>query len=164
MWKRDAVLRPVGGAEGAGGQGRQGATGGTAAQQPGGDVKRPLALDVVNIGKSVLIKGEVTGSEELTINAQVEGKIELRQHALTIGPNGKINAPVFAKFVTVLGEVRGNITASEKVNICENGSVDGDLVAPKVTIAEGAHFRGLIEMQRAPGEVDPILRTGVRHS
>ena len=103
----------------------------------------------MNIGKSVVIKGELNGSEDLTIEGQVEGKIELRQHVLTIGPNGKIKAQVFAKSVIVLGEVTGNITATDKVNIREDGSVDGDITAPRVAIAEGAHFRGSIDMQRS---------------
>jgi cytoskeletal protein CcmA (bactofilin family) len=109
----------------------------------------------VNIGKSVVIKGELNGSEDLTIEGQVEGKIELRQNALTIGPNGKIKAQVFAKTVIILGEVTGNVTATEKVDIRDNGSVDGDIAAPRVAIAEGAHFRGSIDMQRTgtkPGD------------
>ena len=103
----------------------------------------------MNIGKSVVIKGELNGSEDLTIEGQVEGKIELRQNVLTIGPNGRIKAQVFAKSVIILGEVTGNVTASEKVDIRDNGSVDGDIAAPRVAIAEGAHFRGSIDMQRA---------------
>jgi cytoskeletal protein CcmA (bactofilin family) len=103
----------------------------------------------VNIGKSVVIKGELTGSEDLTIEGHVEGKIELRQNVLTIGPNGRIKAQVFAKSVIILGEVTGNVTASEKVDLRDNGSVDGDIAAPRVAIAEGAHFRGSIDMQRA---------------
>jgi cytoskeletal protein CcmA (bactofilin family) len=106
----------------------------------------------VNIGKSVIIKGELNGSEDLTIEGQVEGKIELRQNVLTIGPNGKIKAQVFAKSVIILGEVTGNVTATEKVDIRDNGSVDGDITAPRVAIAEGAHFRGSIDMQRAGGK------------
>jgi len=102
---------------------------------------------MVNIGKSVIIKGELSGSEDLTIEGQVEGKIELRQNILTIGPNGKIKAQVFAKAIIVQGEVHGNITASERVDIRDNGSVDGDLSAPRVAIADGAHFRGSIDMQ-----------------
>ena len=103
---------------------------------------------MVNIGKSVIIKGELSGSEDLTIEGQVEGKIELRQNILTIGPNGKIKAQVFAKAVVVQGEVQGNITATERVDIRDNGSVDGDLSAPRVAIADGAHFRGSIDMQK----------------
>jgi cytoskeletal protein CcmA (bactofilin family) len=67
---------------------------------------------------------------------------------MTIGPNGKIKAQVFAKSVVILGEVTGNVTATEKVEIRDNGSVDGDIAAPRVAIAEGAHFRGSIDMQR----------------
>ena len=106
----------------------------------------------MNIGKSVVIKGELNGSEDLTIEGQVEGKIELRQNALTIGPNGRIKAQVFAKSVIILGEVTGNVTASEKVDIRDNGAVDGDIAAPRVAIAEGAHFRGSIDMQKGAGE------------
>ena len=104
------------------------------------------ARDVVNIGKSVVIKGELNGSEDLTIEGHVEGKIELRDHVLTIGPNGKIKAELFAKSVVVLGEVVGNVSASEKVDIRENGSVEGDITSPRVAIAEGAHFRGSVDM------------------
>lgn len=109
----------------------------------------------MNIGKSVVIKGELTGSEDLTIEGQVEGKIELRQNVLTIGPNGKIKAQVFAKAVIVLGQITGNVVATEKVDIRDNGSVDGDIAAPRVAIADGAHFRGSIDMQRAPGQPKP---------
>jgi cytoskeletal protein CcmA (bactofilin family) len=109
-------------------------------------MKSQNARDVVNIGKSVVIKGELNGSEDLTIEGHVEGKIELRDHVLTIGPNGKIKAELFAKAVVVLGEVIGNVSASEKVDIRENGSVEGDITSPRVAIAEGAHFRGSVDM------------------
>ena len=109
---------------------------------------------MVNIGKSVIIKGELSGSEDLTIEGQVEGKIELRQNVLTIGPNGKIKAQVTAKTVVVEGQVQGNITATERVDIRDNGTVDGDLLAPRVAIADGAHFRGAIDMQKQPARAD----------
>jgi cytoskeletal protein CcmA (bactofilin family) len=107
-----------------------------------------MERDIVNIGKSVVIKGELNGSEDLTIEGQVEGTIQLKEHVLTIGPNGKIKAQVFAKSVIVLGEIIGNVTATEKVDIREKGSVDGDIISPRVAIAEGAHFRGSVDMQR----------------
>jgi cytoskeletal protein CcmA (bactofilin family) len=107
-----------------------------------------MEKDIVNIGKSVVIKGELNGSEDLTVEGHVEGTIQLRDHVLTIGPNGRIKAQVFAKAVIVLGEVTGNVTASDKVDIRDNGSVDGDIVSPRVAIAEGAHFRGSVDMQR----------------
>ena len=114
-----------------------------------------MEKDIVNIGKSVVIKGELNGSEDLTIEGHVEGTIQLRDHVLTIGPNGKIKAQVFAKAVIVLGEVTGNVTASEKVDIRDNGSVDGDIISPRVAIAEGAHFRGSVDMQRKADKTQP---------
>ena len=101
----------------------------------------------VNIGKSVVIKGELSGSEDLTIEGQVEGKIELRQNLLTIGPNAKIKAQVFAKTVVVEGHVHGNISAGERIDIRDKGVVEGNLASPRVAIADGAHFRGSIDMQ-----------------
>jgi len=149
MWKRDEVLRPststVGSVK---------ATDNVSSESRKriGDIGEPLGRDVVNIGKSVIVKGELSGSENLTIEGQVAGKIELRQHVLTIGPHGKIKAQVFAKTVIVMGEVNGNITATERINIREQGSVDGDISSPRVGIAEGAHFRGSIDMQRAKAQ------------
>ena len=120
--------------------------------QPEPRRQQMMERDIVNIGKSVVIKGELNGSEDLTVEGHVEGKIELRDHVLTIGPNGKIKAQVFAKAVIVLGEVNGNVTATEKVDIRDGGSVDGDIVSPRVAIAEGAHFRGSVDMQRKGGQ------------
>ena len=148
MWKRDEAVRATGDTESANSH-RKATDGGVASQRPGTDQKRSLERNVGNnIGKSVVIKGELNGSEDLTVEGHVEGKIELRQHALTIGPNGKIKAQVFAKSVIVLGAVTGNITATESVGLRDSGSVDGDIAAPRVAIAEGAHFRGSIDMQR----------------
>jgi cytoskeletal protein CcmA (bactofilin family) len=96
----------------------------------------------------VVIKGELSGSEDLTIEGHTEGRIDLKDNVLTIGPNGKIKAEIFAKSVVVLGEVVGNVTASEKVDIRDHGSVEGDIASPRVAIAEGAHFRGSVDMQR----------------
>jgi cytoskeletal protein CcmA (bactofilin family) len=148
MWKRDETVRPPSTHP----AGSPAATPGS--PQDGGyrstvETRSQMERDVVNIGKSVVIKGELNGSEDLTIEGHVDGKIELREHVLTIGPNGKIKAQVFAKAVVVLGEVTGNVTATEKVDIRDSGSVDGDIVAPRVAIAEGAHFRGSVDMQRA---------------
>lgn len=103
---------------------------------------------MVNIGKSVVIKGDLQGSEDLTIEGQVEGKIELKENVLTIGPNGMIKAQVFAKTVIIMGTVLGNVTASEKVDIRPGASVAGDVASPRVAIAEGAEFQGSVDMQR----------------
>lgn len=100
------------------------------------------------IGRSIQIKGELTGNEDLTIDGTVEGKIELKENSLTIGPNGKIKADINAKAVTITGEVHGNVTAEEKVEIRETGKLRGDIVAPRLVIAEGAFFKGSVEMEK----------------
>ena len=153
MWKRDESVKPAA---------PPASTPAAAPSAPAGaaptasePMRTQLGRDMVNIGKSVVIKGELSGSEDLTIEGHVEGKIDLKGNVLTIGPNGKIKAEVFAKAVVVLGEVTGNVTASEKVDIRDNGSVDGDIASPRVAIAEGAHFRGSVDMQRAGGGVKP---------
>ena len=154
MWKRDEAVRPASGQPTAA---PQPAAPVAAAGNPGGlrSDSHSMEKDIVNIGKSVVIKGELNGSEDLTIEGHVEGTIQLKDHVLTIGPNGKIKAQVFAKSVIVLGEVTGNVTASDKVDIRDNGSVDGDIVSPRVAIAEGAHFRGSVDMQRKAAAQTP---------
>src|SRR5438445_7844822 len=149
MWKRDEAVRPASGQPTAAPQPPAPAQAG--APGPRSELSHSMEKDIVNIGKSVVIKGELNGSEDLTIEGHVEGTIQLRDHVLTIGPNGRIKAQVFAKSVIVLGEVTGNVTASDKVDIRDNGSVDGDIVSPRVAIAEGAHFRGSVDMQRKAG-------------
>ena len=146
MWKRDEAVRPAAGQPGTP-QPQTPAAPVPASHHPDASHQK-MESDIVNIGKSVVIKGELNGSEDLTVEGQVEGTIQLREHVLTIGPNGRIKAQVFAKSVIILGQVSGNITASDKVDIRDNGSVDGDIVAPRVAIAEGAHFRGSVDMQR----------------
>ena len=147
MWKKDENVRPTSGQPMAPAH-SPAPVAAPAPRQDRQETGHQMERDVVNIGKSVVIKGELNGSEDLTIEGHVEGTIQLRDHVLTIGPNGRIKAQVFAKSVIVLGEVTGNVTASDKVDIRDNGSVDGDIVSPRVAIAEGAHFRGSVDMQR----------------
>lgn len=160
MWKRDEAVKPASGQPAAAPQ--PSAVPPAAAPAPRSDASKFMEKDIVNIGKSVVIKGELNGSEDLTIEGHVEGTIQLREHVLTIGPNGKIKAQVFAKSVIVLGEVTGNVTASEKVDIRDNGSVDGDIVSPRVAIAEGAHFRGSVDMQRKGGQAAAAPQGGAK--
>src|SRR5262245_18209661 len=114
MWKRDEAVKPAPAPPAA-----PQPTIAASAPSPRNEVQPTTKMerDVVNIGKSVVIKGELNGSEDLTIEGQVEGTIQLRDHVLTIGPNGRIKAQVFAKAVIVLGEVTGNVTATDKVDI-----------------------------------------------
>jgi cytoskeletal protein CcmA (bactofilin family) len=159
MWKRDESVKPAPPPAPA----PAAAPAAPAVSMPAPTSERrvqTLQGENVNIGKSVVIKGELSGSEDLTIEGNVEGRIELKENILTIGPNGKIRAEVFAKSVIVLGEVSGNVTASEKVDIRDNGSVDGDITSPRVAIAEGAHFRGSVDMQRSGAKAVAAAATG----
>jgi len=108
---------------------------------------------IVNIGKSVEIKGELTGNEDLTIEGKVEGKIVLKDHTLRIGTNGQIKADIEAKEVVVAGELYGNVTAETKVEISDSGSMEGDIKAPRLVLADGGRFKGGVDM--APKEVTP---------
>lgn len=101
----------------------------------------------MNIGKLVCIRGELTGSEDLTFDGQFEGRIDLSEQVLTIGPNARVEAEVYAREVIVLGRVLGNIKAADLVAIRDTGWVEGDIVAPRFAMAEGAHFNGRIVMQ-----------------
>src|SRR5207245_919221 len=120
---------------------------------------RPMHEELASIGKSIVINGELSGSEDLTIEGRVDGKIELRDHVLTVGSNGRIKAQVSAKAIVVLGQVTGNLNATEKVDIKESGSVEGDIVAPRVAIADGSHFRGSIDMQKKDQPADKTVGT-----
>jgi cytoskeletal protein CcmA (bactofilin family) len=103
---------------------------------------------IVNIGPSIMIKGELQGNEDLTIDGHVEGKIELRDHNLTIGPNGKIKADLHANTVVIAGDVQGSVHAKERVEIAPTGRLTGDIASPRITIADGAHFKGSVDMER----------------
>ena len=155
MWKRDESVKPAAPPAST----PAAAPSAPAAAAPSASQSHAqFGRDMVNIGKSVVIKGELSGSEDLTIEGHVEGRIDLKDNVLTIGPNGKIKAEIFAKAVVVLGEVTGNVTASDKVDIRDNGSVDGDIISPRVAIAEGAHFRGSVDMQRKAAPVAQAVK------
>jgi len=156
MWKRGEVVRPPDTGREARSSVAPGAPGLPSVTQshlPVTEVVRHMDRDAFSIGKSVVFKGELSGSEDLVVEGTVEGKIELREHVLTVGAHGKIRAEVNAKVVIVLGEVVGNVTASEKLDIRNSGSVEGDIAAPVVSIAEGAHLRGSVDMQKTPAGV-----------
>ena len=104
---------------------------------------------VTTIGESIVFKGELSGDEDLVIDGQVEGKINLNQNVLTVGEHGKVKATVVAKTVVVAGNVRGDIIAAEKVGIQDTCSMEGDICAPRVVIALGAYFRGGIDMRQS---------------
>ena len=109
---------------------------------------------VAYVGRSIIIRGELSGSEDLYIDGQVEGAIELREHNLTIGPNGRIQANINAKEIVIEGGVKGNVHALGRVEIRRTGSLSGDMVAERIVIEDGAFFKGSIDIQKA-GESHP---------
>ncbi len=106
---------------------------------------------VANIGKSITIKGDLTGNEDLEIDGNVEGRIDLPNNQLTIGAEGEVKAEVTAKAVTIVGHVTGNVSATEKIEVSATGHVDGDVRAPRLVIAEGAVLNGSVEMGAKAG-------------
>ena len=105
------------------------------------------AASRASIGPSIEIRGELTGDEDLTIEGRVEGKIDLKEHGVTIGPQGQVRAEVHGRMIVVEGEVEGNLTAEEQILIRRSGRVRGDLAAPRVHLEDGAHFKGAIDME-----------------
>jgi cytoskeletal protein CcmA (bactofilin family) len=106
------------------------------------------------IGKSLKIKGEIAGNEDLYIDGEVEGRITLEGNNLTVGPNGKVSAEVAAHSITILGHLEGNVRAEDRMEIRRTGSLEGDLVAARIAIEEDAVFRGSIDIVKpaAKGE------------
>src|SRR5215469_11741188 len=100
------------------------------------------------IGKSLVIKGEVTGSESLYIDGRVEGAINLPGNRVTVGRNGAVQANINAKEVVILGKVKGNIAASDRVDIRNEGSLTGDVVCQRISIEDGAYFKGGIDIRK----------------
>ena len=109
----------------------------------------PRNVDVATIGKSVVVKGELSGSEDLYVDGHVEGSITLRGQSLTIGPNGRVRANVEARNVILHGQVDGNITASERVELRKSASLKGDISTARIAIDDGAYFKGTIDIQKA---------------
>ncbi len=124
--------------------------------------------DQATIGKSLVIKGEVTGSESLYIDGRVEGSINLSGNRVTIGRNGVVAANINAREIVVIGKVRGNLTASDRVDIRNEGSLTGDVVAQRISIEDGAFFKGGIDIrkpgQKSNGEAKEMPATETTHA
>jgi cytoskeletal protein CcmA (bactofilin family) len=99
------------------------------------------------IGPSIYIKGDLAGEEDLTIEGRVEGRVDLRQHSLTIGKNGRVKADVIGRVVMVEGEVDGNVFAEEQAVVRKSGTVRGNITSPRVTLEDGSRFKGSIDME-----------------
>jgi cytoskeletal protein CcmA (bactofilin family) len=101
---------------------------------------------MASIGKSITIKGDLSGNEDVQVEGTVEGRVDLPNNEITIGTDGHVSAEVHAKTVTVIGRVTGNVTAVDRIEIQDSGQVDGDVRAPKLVVHEGAVVNGKIEM------------------
>lgn len=103
--------------------------------------------EVVKIGKSIFIKGEISGAQDLVIDGKVDGEIKLKENQVTVGDNGKISGEIHAKIIIINGEVVGNMFAREKLEIKSSGALKGDITSPKLIIDDGAFFKGSIDME-----------------
>jgi cytoskeletal protein CcmA (bactofilin family) len=112
--------------------------------------------DFAHIGKSVHIKGELSGSEDIYVDGQLEGSIQLSANSLTIGPNGRLRANITAKNVIVGGVLDGNITAGERTEMRKTAVVNGDVQTQRIAIEEGAYFKGKLEIV-AESKSQPVV-------
>jgi cytoskeletal protein CcmA (bactofilin family) len=130
------------------------------APEPVRPASAPSSLEISNravvasgeqatIGKGLFIKGEITGSESLFIDGKVEGSINLPGNRVTIGRNGQVSATIGAREIVILGKVRGNISTTDRVDIRAEGSLVGDVTAARISIEDGAFFKGGIELRKA---------------
>ncbi|MEQ1945850.1 MAG: polymer-forming cytoskeletal protein [Bryobacteraceae bacterium] len=121
--------------------------------EPVQEVNRPGGPAV--LGKSVIVKGQIFGREDLTIDGEVEGTVELQEHRLTIGPNGKVAATVKAREVVVLGTLHGNVETRDKIMIRKDAKLVGDIRTARIEIEDGAYFKGNIDIVREQPKAAP---------
>lgn len=118
--------------------------------QPVREFDRQPMREKAIIGPSLVLKGDLSGEEDLTIQGRIEGKVVLKNNGITVGKDGRVKADLYAKSIFVEGDVRGNLYAEEKIVIRETGNVKGNLVAPRVKLDEGAKFKGSVDMDSVP--------------
>ena len=111
----------------------------------------PLSSDLAQIGKSVVIKGELSGSEDLYLDGQIEGSISLKTNSLTLGPNSIVKASIEAKGVVIQGKLEGNIQASDRVELRKSAVVSGDILTQRISVEEGAYLKGKVDI---PGKAE----------
>lgn len=134
--------------------------------RPGGEIAMEISkptdsarAEVAHIGKSVVIRGELSGSEDLYLDGEVEGSIELHDHHLTIGPHGKVRAHVNARDIVVHGELNGNVHGRERVELKKSAVLSGDIVTQRIVIEDGAVFKGTLDTQREAAKPEPKRET-----
>lgn len=112
-------------------------------------------LEQATIGRSITIRGDVTGDEDLLIQGRIEGTVDLKQHNVTVGPEGRVKANLKGRTVTIEGEVDGDVLGQEQVALRASSKVNGDIVAPRVVLEDGASFLGSIDMSGKPPTAAP---------
>jgi len=108
--------------------------------------------DQATLGKGLFIKGEITGTESLFIDGKIEGSITLPGNRVTVGRNGQVASTIPAREIVILGKVRGNIAASDRVDIRAEGALTGDVTAARISIEDGAFFKGGIDIRKTDGK------------
>jgi cytoskeletal protein CcmA (bactofilin family) len=126
-----------------------------------GKAAEGFRADMAHIGKSVVIKGQLSGSEDLYLDGEVEGQIELNGNSLTIGPNGRIRANIHAREVVVHGRLDGNIVALERVELKQSSVLNGDVVARRILIEDGAFLKGSVDIQKDSAKPEVKRESGV---
>ena len=116
------------------------------------------------VGPSTSIRGEISGQGAVTVHGQVEGRIELMNHNVTVGKKGRVKADILAKIISIEGHVRGNLYGEDKIIIRETGNVRGDIMAPRVNLEDGSKFKGKIEMDSSTPRRPPWLRQTARRA
>ncbi len=133
-------------------------------QQPGasGTPRFREGGEVATIGKSIMVRGDLTGNEDLVVEGTVEGKVDLPNNQLTLGANCRVHAEVNAKCVVVVGRVTGNVNGTEKVEVQSTGIVEGDVCAPRLVVAEGGVLNGTIHMSKHSASAEAPTATAPR--
>ena len=127
---------------------------------PGRPIEPEVPRGVATIGKSVVLKGQIFSREDLYVDGEVDGTIELLEHRLTVGPHAKVGAAIKVREVVIMGAVRGNIEATDKIDIRKDAKLVGDIRTARIVIEDGAFFKGSIDIQkpevsRAPAASKP---------
>lgn len=126
---------------------------------PGPRPNAPAARTLACLGSTIMVKGEITSDEDLQIDGKVEGNISLRGHRLTVGRTAQLNSEINAREVIVYGNASGNLRARDRVEIKKDGQVIGDITTTRISIEEGAYFKGHIEIERAQSSIQASKET-----
>ena len=121
------------------------------ATEPARTQAAPVSAEQATIGKGLFVKGEISGSESLLVDGKVEGTVNLPGNRVTVGRNGQVAANITAREVVILGKVRGNVSATDRVDIRAEGALNGDVAAARISIEDGAFFKGGIDIKKPEG-------------